>query len=253
MHIFASDYDGTLFKGQTITEKDLNAIKKFRDAGHKFGIVTGRSIDSIVTEINMNQIPFDFLVGINGGIVLDHELSEINAHKMDDTIIMDLLKCIDDFGVLRYGVNDGYFHTSVSVEDLKNNINLEEFQRVIDNGLSGLYIATHSNEDTQELTEIINKRFKKNGVLGFANEKYIDIGTVNNSKTTGILDVMKHYGYQGHVFTVGDSYNDVPMIRDFYGYLMENGVASLSKFAKGGVVETVSDAIEDALQEIEKR
>ena len=70
IHIFASDYDGTLYKDHIIRESDLIAIQEFRKLGHKFGIVTGRCIDSIRHEIDKYKIPVDFLIGINGGVVL---------------------------------------------------------------------------------------------------------------------------------------------------------------------------------------
>ena len=44
MIIIASDYDGTL-NHHGISEADKNAIKKFREAGNKFGIVTGRDLE----------------------------------------------------------------------------------------------------------------------------------------------------------------------------------------------------------------
>ena len=77
MKLFASDYDGTLFKNQEITAYDLEMIHAFRGAGNKFGIATGRTIDSITFELEKYKIPFDFIVGINGGVVL----SEIKSSQ----------------------------------------------------------------------------------------------------------------------------------------------------------------------------
>lgn len=153
-HIFASDYDGTLYHNKPITQEDLAAIHRFRSKGYKFGIVTGRSINSIF-------------------------------------------------------------------------------------------------EEALELANVINERFNKNDIRCFSNNQYIDVGTINNSKTTGIDDVVNLYKYQGQIYTVGDSYNDVPMLRNFFGFLMGNGVLSLEKFAKGGIVESVAEAIDKAIIQIE--
>lgn len=250
-NIFASDYDGTLFKDFIIRDEDIEAIKKFRSLGHKFGIVTGRSINSILDEVQSYNIPVDFLVGVNGGIVLDHEMKEVNAHKMDESVTEELLKCIDEYGVKSYGVNDGYYHTRVLYEDIKAGENLEDFEKVLANGISGMYIATHGPEDSIELANIINERFKENEVRCFANESYVDVGTIHNSKTTGIEDIIKNYNYTGQVFSVGDSYNDIPMLKDFNGYLMDNGVRELLKFAKCGLVSTVGEAIYKTIDKLE--
>ncbi|MBR7101750.1 MAG: HAD hydrolase family protein, partial [Clostridia bacterium] len=42
MKIIATDFDGTLSYNGKISEEDKAAIKRFRDAGNKFGVVTGR-------------------------------------------------------------------------------------------------------------------------------------------------------------------------------------------------------------------
>jgi hydroxymethylpyrimidine pyrophosphatase-like HAD family hydrolase len=46
MKIIASDYDGTLNHGG-IGEEKRNAIKKWREKGNKFGIVSGRMADDL--------------------------------------------------------------------------------------------------------------------------------------------------------------------------------------------------------------
>ena len=42
MKIGASDYDGTLFRQRTIAAEDVEGVKRWRAAGHKFGVVSGR-------------------------------------------------------------------------------------------------------------------------------------------------------------------------------------------------------------------
>lgn len=50
MVILASDYDGTLFFGEGIDQKDLDMIHELRNLGGKFGIVSGRSVSAIIEE-----------------------------------------------------------------------------------------------------------------------------------------------------------------------------------------------------------
>ena len=235
-HIFASDYDGTLYHNKPISQEDLVAIHRFRAKGYKFGIVTGRSINSIFEEAQAYKIPFDFLVGVNGGCVLDHGLNQINNHKIKDEVVKDLLQVIDDFGVIEYGVSEGYLHTDVDYENYFQNEFNNDLDFIVGNGISGIYIHTYGNEEALELANVINERFNKNDIRCSSNNQYIDIDTISNSKTTGIDDVVNFYKYQGQIYTVGDSYNDVPMLRDFFRFLMGNGVLSLEKFAKGGIV-----------------
>ena len=50
MKILASDYDGTLRTEELVAEKDIEAIARFSKAGNLFGIVTGRSMESLQKE-----------------------------------------------------------------------------------------------------------------------------------------------------------------------------------------------------------
>ncbi len=51
MKILASDYDGTLRTGKCVSEENVEAIRAFRAHGNAFGIVTGRSVETIRQEI----------------------------------------------------------------------------------------------------------------------------------------------------------------------------------------------------------
>ena len=50
MKVAASDYDGTLFRQDRIAKSDAEAIKKWREAEHKFGVVSGRDHGMLVPQ-----------------------------------------------------------------------------------------------------------------------------------------------------------------------------------------------------------
>ena len=93
MIVLASDYDGTLkIKGQ-IAESDLEAIRAFQAAGNKFGISTGRTIGMIKYELIKYNVPFDFMICGNGGILVD---SEYNVIERFDINFNDALEMIEE-------------------------------------------------------------------------------------------------------------------------------------------------------------
>lgn len=57
MKILASDYDGTLRTEELVDINDIHAIQEFRKAGNVFGLVTGRSMESIQMEIEKIRSP----------------------------------------------------------------------------------------------------------------------------------------------------------------------------------------------------
>lgn len=247
IHMFASDYDGTLFKDHVVTQHDLDAIHKFRSLGHKFGIVTGRSIDSIRIEIDKYNIPVDFLVGINGGVVLDHDYKELYTSKMDSDLAKDVMDHIEDFGVHFYGANDGYRISRKILTDMedsfKPNLQPTPIEEIMEKGIAAMYIWSGEEERAKELAKSINDKFGAHGIHSFPNTQAVDVGIANVSKSTGIEIIRDHYNYAGQIFTVGDSFNDVPMIKDFHGFLMENGSMEIQPMAKGGLTKSVGDAL----------
>lgn len=247
IHLFASDYDGTLYKDHIIRESDLKAIQDFRTLGHKFGIVTGRSIDSIRHEIDLHQIPVDFVVGINGGVVLDHEYNELFVSKMDPAISDEIIDLLADSDVEFYGTNDGYriSRTVLKEQDehYKPNIASTSIEAIKEAGVSAMYIWSGTDEKAIDLSNLINDRFGRYGIHSYPNTVAVDVGVKDITKSSGIEAIRNHYGYTGNVYAIGDSYNDVPMIRDFHGFLMDNGALELERYAKGGLSNTVGDAL----------
>ena len=51
LKVAASDYDGTLFRDDIITARDAEAIRKWRAAGHKFGVVSGRDHGMLMPQL----------------------------------------------------------------------------------------------------------------------------------------------------------------------------------------------------------
>ena len=62
MIIIASDFDGTVNYNGKISDEDKEAIKKFRKAGNKFGIVTGRDVELAQWIKQENGFEFDYVI-----------------------------------------------------------------------------------------------------------------------------------------------------------------------------------------------
>ena len=71
MKVAASDYDGTLLRGGKIDEETLQAVKKWRAAGNKFGVISGRDYGMLVPQLRAFGLEFDYTVCNNGGIIRD--------------------------------------------------------------------------------------------------------------------------------------------------------------------------------------
>lgn len=72
--IIASDFDGTLMRGQSVTEADAEAIKEWQDRGNLFGLVTGRDLYAAKKAAERAaEVSFDFIICCSGACILDSE------------------------------------------------------------------------------------------------------------------------------------------------------------------------------------
>ncbi|UPU38885.1 Cof-type HAD-IIB family hydrolase [Erysipelothrix sp. Poltava] len=247
IQVFASDYDGTLFRNSKVSQKDLEAIKAFQRRGHKFGIVTGRTMHSICAEIDKYGIPVDFIVGINGGVVLSYDHQELFLSNLNQNVVDSLIVDIEAFGVLFYGVNDGYRLSRVvmdaSIQPVKPNIPLTDLSDLKhERGVQAMYVVTQSQDKALALTHDINEKYGDRGVVAYQNVSAVDIGMRGISKATGLQEILDFYHFEGPVYTMGDSYNDLPMIDAFCGFVVSDGESSLKAMAQA-VFPSVGDAI----------
>ena len=67
LKVAASDYDGTLFRDDIITARDAEAIRQWRAAGHKFGVVSGRDHGMLMPQLKHYGVEYDYLACNNGG------------------------------------------------------------------------------------------------------------------------------------------------------------------------------------------
>ena len=69
MKLLATDYDGTLCYGYgDVMPEDLDAIRRWKEAGNLFAVVTGRSGLSIHRELDKYDLNPDFIICNNGGL-----------------------------------------------------------------------------------------------------------------------------------------------------------------------------------------
>ena len=73
LKIAASDYDGTLFRDDIITARDAEAIRRWRAAGHKFGVVSGRDHGMLMPQLKHYGVEYDYLACNNGGLISDDQ------------------------------------------------------------------------------------------------------------------------------------------------------------------------------------
>lgn len=70
LHVFATDYDGTLAEGGVAVPEALEALRRLRRSGRRPILVTGRTMDELRTVFDELEL-FDAIVAENGAVTYD--------------------------------------------------------------------------------------------------------------------------------------------------------------------------------------
>ena len=240
MKIIASDYDGTINYQGKISDADKEAIRKFRKAGHKFGIVTGRDAELSQWIRQENGFEFDFIISCTGGFIRSGEgdVLYVKKGKMDsffDDLIEKALELKSGFFAVSNGFNKCYVDTLGKIP--------------VD--LSVLKEFTHANcnfpseERAQQFADFVKENYSDK-ISAHRNGWSVDMPPADTSKVTGIYEYAKMFD-SPEIYAVGDNVNDIPMIKEFIGYAVSNAVDSVKCVAKHQC-NRICDMIEELLK-----
>lgn len=254
MKVLASDYDGTLRTAQMVDKTDVEAIQRFRDAGNLFGIVSGRSIESLKREIKSNGFAYDFLITNNGGVVYDKALNCLQCQYMNFDKALDIIAYIKTLDCVSFVINDGYHRYKVRVDenqidhkygDMKEISNEAE---VLDRGkIAQLVVSVNDQMLAHQITDVINTEFK-GYAIAYTNINCVDIVPDGVSKAEGLYVIESYLGLEHEdIYTIGDSFNDLPMIEEFHGCCVAHAQDEIKQAAEF-CYESIASAIEDLMK-----
>ncbi len=245
MILFATDYDGTIRFEEGIKEKDLAALRELKRQGNLIAIVTGRSLASLVVEIDMYNIPCDYLVGNNGGIILNDKLEIIKRYEINFKEALEIIDHLKDKDLINIYVDDGITSGQHQDEDFVGiyaSFKKVPMSEVINEGvIVGVKTKVASEQVAAKLIKEING-YNLKSAIAYQNKNMIDIVPNGVSKATAV-EFLADYLKPEKIYTIGDADNDIPMIKEFNGFALANAndrvKASASKVFAG-----VSEAIE---------
>ena len=248
MKILGSDFDGTLTHGG-IGEEKCAAIRKWREAGNKFGIVSGRGLSSVAWI--MRKFPgleWDFFVAYSGGTILDPNGNILSETRCKDVSANAFASDLLSWGCKFVHVDaDRYFCVVADLDDRPEKVAQEDTvllkQMPVVADFYQISIMLPTVEESTAMVERIRAVYGK-WLSPLQNGKCIDIVPVGVNKARGLLRIMEMF-HASHedVIAVGDNVNDTDMIREFHSYAMANGVKAIQDMADD-VVSDVTEIIE---------
>lgn len=220
MKLFATDYDGTLLVDGNIKTEDLSSIDQWKANGHLFVIDTGRSMESILEQVQKYLLPVDYFITNNGGMAFDAQKNEIFSTYLEPILAVDIMYMAKMVGgIVSYVVNDGFYRHRILVNDQLEDkrypdlaCDMSEAQLHAQGKYAQIVLSMDTKEEALQLEKRLNAHFSDE-IVAYANQYVVDVVPKNISKATGIARICeRHHIEKQDVYTLGDGNNDIPLI-----------------------------------------
>ena len=179
-------------------------------------------------KVNAYNLVYDYAIIDHGAGIIDNEGNGIDSIFIENTIIPSIKK-------------------DLRLEDSISNFCCSMFESRVDfehKNLTKIDVKYKTKEEAWQVNEIINKKYGDYVISYFLTSNAIEIISNKTNKSHAIevlaelLEIDKR-----NIYTIGDGYSDMEMIRDFNGYRMENSVEGLKKMTDKSV-KNVAELVE---------
>lgn len=256
-YLLASDLDGTLIHWPTpgVSDYDREAIAKFRAAGNKFVVITGRSYGGAYWGMQCDDFPeIDAMLCLNGAYAMRVDGSEIYDKRTKYTGGTEFVEFIKNSGARCMNLDVGQQNYSVDlgipVDRDPNDIKTAEQIAALDTFTAftaGYGTLEEASETARKLTEHFGDM-----VTPLQNGSSLDMPGAGITKGTGALFAAQTFGIdEDKIYTVGDNFNDMNMIADYHGSVISHAPDDMKTVAER-VVDNVGDVIYYIMEELEK-
>lgn len=228
MKVLASDFDGTLYvKDKEVVLRNIEAIKDFVKQGNLFGVVTGRNYSNLKKLLNEYQIPYHYLICLDGAKVfdsMDYCFATVYLSKED---IIQIIPVLEQYN-FSYYLDDGYNETT----------NMDDCVRVV--GIIG-----ERRKDAEKVVEMLSKL----GFYAYLSTEHINVINSKANKKEALEKILVHADCsKNSLYVIGDSVNDYEMLSAYQGGVMKEHGKELNVLDKKSY-----DTLYSFIEELEKK
>lgn len=246
MKCAVSDFDRTLYVNSSISERNLNALKAWQEAGNWFVLATGRNESSIRVLLDEYGVQPDALILNNGALILDREWRELFCRTIGKETVMEILAYlheIDDDGsgvsMRKRKVNVLSKAGTTTQKTCDGQITMQEADCLDE--VVQIHRRKFDEEKIDALCRDLNTRFP--GISAYANVCNADIVAHGVDKSAAIDWLARYEGGFDEIRVIGDSANDVRMIREYQGATLHSASLAVQAIAEY-VVADVAEYLE---------
>ena len=153
-----------------------------------------------------------------------------------------------------YYINDNIKNEMINDLDISDSINyfccnLDSSRLDFNNNnLTKIHVRYKSKEKALQINTLINNKYNLYVNCYYVNNNSIEIISNKTDKAKAIISLAEKLNIQKEeIYTIGDGYSDIEMIKKFNGYCMKEAVDEVKKWAKKEY-NSVSLLVEDILK-----
>ena len=229
--LLVSDYDQTFYLDDFDIEKNKKAVTKFKSKKNIFVIATGRSYYDFYNKQKKYNFNFDYAILNHGTTIINKNGKVLTNISINNDIIEDIKE-------------------NLCLEESINSFCCSEVESRVDFNqpdLTKINIKYKSKNFAMEIAEKINNLFGEYVNAYYVSHDSVEIISNKTNKSKAINLLLERLNIlQGNVYTIGDGYSDIEMIKDFNGYAMVNSVNELKQVAIREY-ESVSNLIDEIM------
>ena len=229
--LLVSDYDKTFYLNDEDIEKNKIAINEFRKRGNIFIIATGRSHFDFHNKLDLYKFDYDYVIINHGATILDKNDNILANFPIKNEIIPEIKK-------------------DLKLEKSIKGFCCSELESRVDfnhKDLTKINVGYNSKDEAISINGKINNKYSQfiNSYSIAETSLEIISNETNKSKAIDLLLNRLNIKRQ-NVYTIGDGYSDIEMVKNFNGYAMQESVDELKKVAKkeySSVSELINEII----------
>lgn len=231
--VLVSDYDQTFYLNNEDIEKNKIAVKNFRELGNIFMIATGRSYIDFKNKVELYNIKYDYVILNHGTTILDSNDNVIYNYCINNEIINSIKNDLEIDKAIK----------TFCCSKLESRVDFDY------KNLTKIHVKYDNKELAMSITDKMNKKYNNFINAYYVTGNAIEIISNETNKSLSIKLLIKDLCLnEDNVWTIGDGYSDIEMVKDFNGCCMKESVPELKKLTSNEF-NSVSELIMQLIKE----
>lgn len=231
--MIVSDYDRTFYLNDEDIKKNLLMVKQFMNQGNLFVIATGRSFLDFKNKVDTYHINYNYVILNHGATILNDKDHIIENFPIENSILKDIKNEIDLDKVIEF----------FCCSELESRVGFEH------TNLTKINLVYNTKEEAVKINQFLNKHYSEHINSYYVTNGCIEIISNQTNKSNAIHLLSKKLNVDKQaIYTIGDGYSDIEMVKDFNGFCMKESVQELKKVAKKQYT-SVSELVREIMEQ----